>query len=206
MFTAGAAGQAASKAERPGRRFCHRAPVSLNSAGDLLSKVGKLPELRGFTSTLGGDSRSGIMTTDRQAGWKADRPCPPQPGEVIGRILDKGVVIQCHAPVSVLDIGLLGVSSRVSVMTVGRWDLLAAILGVERPGRSKSPGRVRARGRAHGSGRRPGKPRRRLPAEVRPRHCVSSLAACRDQRGDDSRRAPLVCGSHSVLRDPGASA
>ena len=84
-------------------------------------------------------------------------------------MLDKGVVIESHAPVSMLDIGLLGVSSRVSVMTVGRWDLLAGILGVEQPRRrAKSRGRVRAHVRAQGSGGRPGKPRRRLPAEVGP--------------------------------------
>ena len=109
------------------------------------------------------------MTTGRQADGTAGRPPPPQLGEVIDRMLDKGVVIQCHAPVSVLDIGLLGVSSRVSVMTAARSDLLAAILGVRQPRRrSKSPGRVRAPGRAQVSGMRPREPRCRLPAEVRP--------------------------------------
>ena len=95
------------------------------------------------------------MTTDRQADGKVIRPRPPQLGHVIDRMLDKGVVIESHNPVSMLDIGLLGVSCRVSIMAVGRWDLLAAILGVEQPRRrSKSPGRVRARGRARVSSRR----------------------------------------------------
>lgn len=53
------------------------------------------------------------MTTSRQASGTASRPRPPQLPEVIDRILGKGVVIETHAPVSVLDIGLLGVSSRV---------------------------------------------------------------------------------------------
>jgi len=99
------------------------------------------------------------MTTDRQTDGKADQPRSPQLGEVIDRILDKGVVIESHNPVSMLDIGLLGIRSRVTVMTVGRWDLLAGILGVEQPRRrAKSPGRVRAHGRAQGSGRRLGNP------------------------------------------------
>jgi hypothetical protein len=41
--------------------------VSPLSAADLLSRVSKLAELRGFTSILGGDARSRIMITDRQA-------------------------------------------------------------------------------------------------------------------------------------------
>ena len=85
------------------------------------------------------------MTTDRQAGGKADRPRPPRLGDVIDRMLDKGVDIRSHHLVSMLDIGLLGVSSQVSVMTIDRWDLLEDILSVERPRRrSKSPARVRA--------------------------------------------------------------
>lgn len=43
------------------------------------------------------------MTTDRQAGGKADRPGPPQPGGGIDRMLDKGMVIQSHTLVSMLE-------------------------------------------------------------------------------------------------------
>ena len=97
------------------------------------------------------------MTSDRQAGGKADRPGPPQLGDVIERMLDKGMVVQSHTLVSMLDIGLFGVSSRVFIMTVGRRELLAGLLGTEQHGRRpKSPARVRAHGRARGSGRLPG--------------------------------------------------
>lgn len=96
------------------------------------------------------------MTTSRQASGTAGRPRPPQLDEVIDIILGKGVVIETHVPVSVLDIGLLGVSSRVSVMAIGRWDLLAGLLGMEQPRRRpRTPGRVRADGRAHVTGKRP---------------------------------------------------
>ena len=109
------------------------------------------------------------MATDRQAGGKADLPYPPQLGDVIDRMLDKGMVIESHAPICMLDIGLLGVSSRVSIMAVGRWDLMAGILGMEQPiRRTKSPARTRVRGRTQESGGRPGKSRRRLAPEVRP--------------------------------------
>ena len=86
------------------------------------------------------------MTTSRQASGTADRPRPPPLAEVIDQMLDKGVVIETHNPVSMLDIGLIGVSSRVSIMAIGRWDLLAGILGVEQPRRrrSRTSGRVRA--------------------------------------------------------------
>ena len=100
------------------------------------------------------------MTTLRQAACgKPDPPRPSQLVDVIDRMLDKGMIIGHHAFVTMLDIELLGVSSRVSVMTVGRWDLLAGILGSEQPRRrSKNPARVRAHGRAQGSGRRLGNP------------------------------------------------
>lgn len=107
------------------------------------------------------------MTTDRTAaGGNADRPRPPQLGEVIDTMLGKGVVIESYNPISLLDIGLLGIRSRVSVTAVGRWDQLAAILGVKQPRKSRT--RVRAHGRAQGRGMRPGKPRCRLAAEARP--------------------------------------
>ena len=109
------------------------------------------------------------MTTDRQADGKADRPRPPQLADVIDRMLDKGMIIESHNPVSMLDIGLLGVSSRISIRAFGRGDLLAGLLAAEQARRrSKSPARVRAHGHAQGSARRPGKPRRRLTADVRP--------------------------------------
>src|SRR5262249_36843178 len=99
------------------------------------------------------------MTTSGQADGKADQPRPPQLGDVIDRMLDKGVVIESHTPVFMLDIGLLGVSSRVSIMAVSRWDLLVGMLGIEQPRRrSKSLGRLRALGQAQESGRRRGKP------------------------------------------------
>ena len=98
------------------------------------------------------------MTTDRQAGRKKDRPRPPQLGEVIDQILDKGVVVDTQAPVSVLDIGLLTVSSRVLIMSASGADLLR-LLGVEQPRRrSTSHGRVRTHGRAQQSRRRQGNP------------------------------------------------
>jgi hypothetical protein len=89
------------------------------------------------------------MITGRQANATADRPRPPQLGEVIDRMLGKGMVIESHNTIAMLDIGLLGITSRVFIMAVGRWDELAGILGVERPRRrSTSPAGPRAGTRA----------------------------------------------------------